>query len=324
MAGRWTDALLLVEPRRRRRVSRLVRRLERLERTGMRGGPRDDRVADPVPAIAGDRGHRRAAAAVAVLVVILGGVLVSSLLGGGVGDGDGSGGFADRPADAADSPLGEPSRGSGAGDSEAFAFMAVQEGEADEPVTYDPCVPIHLVVDPRTMVEDGMTLLDEALERVRDATGLVFVVDGLVEEDSAGAGAGAEAAPAEGDDLRGQDGGWAPVTVTWSDAEASPKLDDEVAGYAGSASVERDGHRWFVTGSVVLDGPQLEKILDSRGGWRSARAVLMHEVGHLVGLDHVDAPGQLMQPEGDDEITDWGAGDLTGLAAVGTGRCVDY
>ncbi|KAA1380178.1 zinc metalloprotease [Aeromicrobium fastidiosum] len=318
MAGRWRDALLLAEPRRRRRVARLVRRLERLERKGTRPGPCDHRIADPVQAPAGERGHRRAATAVAVLVLLLGGLFVSSLLRDGM---RGGGVFPDRPADAADAPLGTPSpgRGTAEGDSDAYAFTATQEGDA-APVTYDPCVPIHVVVDPRTMVKDGMRLLDEALERVREATGLVFVVDGLVE--------GSETAPEDGDkdadDLRGPDGGWAPVAVTWSDPGASPTLDDRVAGYAGSASVERDGHRWFVTGSVVLDGPQLEEILDRRGGWRSARAIVMHEVGHLVGLDHVDAPGQLMQPEGDGRLDEWGAGDRTGLAALGSGRCVDY
>lgn len=318
MAGRWRDALLFAEPRRRRRVARLVRRLERLERKGTRSAPRDYRIVDPAPSRSAERGHRRAAAAVAVLVLLVGGLFVSSVLRDGMG-GDG---FPDRPADAADAPLGTPGpgRGTGEGDSDAFAFTATQEG-GSAPVTYDPCVPIHLVVDPRTMVEDGMKLLDEALERVREATGLVFVVDGLVE--------GSETAPEadedkDEEDLRAPDGGWVPVAVTWSDPGASPTLDDGVAGYAGSASVERDGHRWFVTGSVVLDGPQLEQILDRRGGWKSARAVVMHEVGHLVGLDHVDAPGQLMQPEGEDGLDDWGAGDLTGLAAVGSGRCVDY
>lgn len=318
MAGRWRDALLLAEPRRRRRVTRLVRRLERLERKGTRSGPRDHRIVDPVPSASADRGHRRAAAAVAVLVLLVGGLFVSSVLSDGMG---GDGGFPDRPADAADAPLGTPGPGlgSGAGDSDAFAFTATQKGDS-EPVTYDPCVPIHMVVDPRTMVEDGMRLLDEALERVREATGLVFVVDGLVE--------GSETAPEDGDkdeaDLRGADGGWVPVAVTWSDPRSSPTLDDGVTGYAGSASVERDGHRWFVTGSVVLDGPQLEEILTRRGGWKAARAVVMHEVGHLVGLDHVQAPGQLMQPEGDGTLTTWGAGDRTGLAALGSGRCVDY
>jgi hypothetical protein len=253
-----------------------------------------------------DAARRRSAAAVAVLVVMLGGLAFTSMLG----DQADGGAFPQRPDDAATTPLGEPAPHGG--DDDAYAFVTTQAG-SDEPVTYDPCAPIHVVVDPRTIVDGGMRLLDQALDEVREATGLVFVVDGLTDEP----------APDDGS-VRSQDGGWLPVTVSWSDPQTSPKLAGSVAGYAGSTSVERDGHRWFVTGTVVLDGPQLAGILDERRGRASVRSVIMHELGHLVGLDHVDAAGQLMQPEGDETLTRWGAGDLTGLEAVGSGRCIPY
>lgn len=48
------------------------------------------------------------------------------------------------------------------------------------------------------------------------------------------------------------------------------------------------------------------------------------ELAHVVGLDHVHAPGELMQPTGDESVTSWGDGDRTGLAALGRGACVDY
>lgn len=302
MTGRRRDALLLVDARHRRRVARLVRRLERLERKELRGpgsGPRDHTLRSS--------GRRRSTTAVAFLVLMVGGLYVASVVNGGPG---GVSGFPDRPADAADAPLGAPA--GARADSDAYAFIQTQD-DGDDPVTYDPCVPIHVVVDARTIVDGGMKLLDEALDEVSEASGLRFVVDGLTER----------AAPEDGT-VTGPDGGWLPVTVSWSDPKASPQLKGDVAGYAGSASVERDGHRWFVTGSVVLDGPQLDSILESRRGRASARSVIMHEVGHLIGLDHVDAPGQLMQPTGDETITGWGNGDLTGLEAVGRGRCIDY
>ncbi|MDP9497989.1 MAG: M10 family metallopeptidase domain-containing protein [Actinomycetota bacterium] len=46
---------------------------------------------------------------------------------------------------------------------------------------------------------------------------------------------------------------------------------------------------------------------------------LLHELGHLVGLAHVEDPGQLMHPQG--RIAAYGAGDLRGLAAAGSGPC---
>lgn len=48
---------------------------------------------------------------------------------------------------------------------------------------------------------------------------------------------------------------------------------------------------------------------------------MLHELGHLVGLDHVNDPTQLMYPETSGEMTDFAAGDLTGLAELGRGAC---
>lgn len=218
--------------------------------------------------------------------------------------------FPDRPADARDAPAAVrvPTTGS-----KEYAFVEMQDDGAG-PVTYDPCVPIHVVVDPRTIVDGGMKLLEQALDRVRDATGLVFTVDGLTDAPE----------PKDGTVTQGGGHSWLPVRVSWSDPAASKKLAGDVAGYAGSAAIPHDGHEWFVTGSVVLDGPQLSEILDGPHGWASARSVVMHELGHLVGLDHVDAKGQLMQPEGNEALTTWGDGDLVGLAALGRGRCISY
>jgi Zn-dependent protease with chaperone function len=57
-------------------------------------------------------------------------------------------------------------------------------------------------------------------------------------------------------------------------------------------------------------------------GKRVVRAVVLHELGHLVGLDHVTAADQLMYPQVQPGVTDFGAGDLTGLAALGRGTCM--
>ena len=51
-------------------------------------------------------------------------------------------------------------------------------------------------------------------------------------------------------------------------------------------------------------------------------SILLHELGHLVGLDHVDDWTELMHGGGEPNIIDFGPGDLTGLARLGQGECV--
>lgn len=49
---------------------------------------------------------------------------------------------------------------------------------------------------------------------------------------------------------------------------------------------------------------------------------MQHELGHLVGLDHVADPTQLMYSEGGpSQASDWGNGDLAGLNQLGSGGC---
>lgn len=50
--------------------------------------------------------------------------------------------------------------------------------------------------------------------------------------------------------------------------------------------------------------------------------VLMHEVGHVVGLDHYGDRRQIMHPSATLPAAVWGAGDLAGLRRIGkVGGC---
>ena len=60
--------------------------------------------------------------------------------------------------------------------------------------------------------------------------------------------------------------------------------------------------------------------MDQSGGLEVARAIAMHELGHLVGLAHVDDERELMDAQNHGQV-DFGPGDRRGLARLGRGRC---
>jgi len=78
-------------------------------------------------------------------------------------------------------------------------------------------------------------------------------------------------------------------------------------------------------GFVVLDAKQDRKLRPGFGRGSTRGALLMHELGHVVGLEHVGSTGQLMYPTVlSRSDTDYASGDLRGLRLVGrTAGCID-
>ncbi|HEU5150467.1 MAG TPA: hypothetical protein VFU19_08220 [Iamia sp.] len=193
--------------------------------------------------------------------------------------------------------------------------------EADgDPVAWDPCETITYVVNPRRAPPGAAEILAEAIAAVTEATGLVFEDRGATDEPPADVERPLRDEARYGDE-------WSPVLISWTDPEEWPRLTEEEAiGFAGPDWVSTGGGEMeAVTGSVQLDGAWSAQAIEA--GYRSDVVhLVMHELGHLVGLDHVDGPdgmGEVMYG-GDDAPawpTQWGPGDRTGLAAVGSGDC---
>ena len=116
---------------------------------------------------------------------------------------------------------------------------------------------------------------------------------------------------------------WAPVLLAWTTPEQDPRLRGDTAGIAGSVpeSTGMSGDLRYVTGIVVLDAPQFRDLLRQVAGWERARAIVMHELGHLVGLAHVEDPLELMGERNMIPL-EFGPGDLQGLATLGNGSCL--
>ncbi len=209
------------------------------------------------------------------------------------------------PADAASSPLGVPQvppHGSG-----GYAFLVADDAGA--PVLFDPCRPVHWVEAPGPVPPGGREVVRRAFAELSRHTGLRFVEDGTTDERPA------ESRPLVQPARYGDR--WAPVLVAWSTEADAPRLAGRVAGYAGPA-VADDGGRLLVSGQVVLDAADLAHPGGS-GVTAFAYYAVLHELGHLVGLAHVDQPAQLMYAQG--HIAAPAPGDLRGLAAAGSGPC---
>jgi hypothetical protein len=199
-----------------------------------------------------------------------------------------------------------------------YAFMAARRPAGPDPVTWSSCGTIHLVVNGASAPAQANQLLDEAIARVTELSSLKIVVDGTTDEGPSDHRTAKNANP-----FKGQ---WAPVLVAWTTPEIAPALAGPVAGVAGPAEAPASypNERRFVSGVVYLDGPAISEVLQRENGWVQARALVMHELGHLVGLAHVATPTELMAETNTSGVTDFGPGDRMGLSKLGEGPCVRW
>lgn len=199
---------------------------------------------------------------------------------------------------------------------------AVWDRRADgTPVRWDPCTPIELVVstvgappgiDPGALRGDVVV----AADAVAAASGLDVVVVGTTDEvpavDRPTAVAG-DAAPR-----------WAPVLVGWATPRADGlPLRDTDRAVAIPVAAPADGGRVLVTGQVVLNAERTDLVTGREDRATSWGATLQHELGHVVGLAHVEDRSELMATHPGSGAVRFGPGDLAGLAAVGAdGGCL--
>lgn len=209
-------------------------------------------------------------------------------------------------------PLGAPPTVPEFPEGQGYRFLAHQDN-GKEPITWSPCRPIRFVTRPDNTPVGGAALITSAVAEVSAATGLRFEDGGPTTELPS-----EERKPYQFERYGDR---WAPVLVAWATGAEIPEFGITAAGKAGGISVNTgSGDATYVSGVLYLDPASIDQTR-SYYGEAAARKIIVHELGHLVGLAHVDDPKAVMHPEYVEGNNGLSPGDRAGLAALGRGAC---
>jgi hypothetical protein len=190
------------------------------------------------------------------------------------------------------------------------------------PVRWNPCAPVHWVVNPTGAPTGAIEDLTAAMGQVSAASGIAFVRDGDVTE---------EPSPSRPAVIPRRYGdGWAPVLISWGELQGSAlgaglSVTGDTVGVATPVAISRPrGGGVLVTGQIVFE----RELVVSPGfaTTRSQGAVMLHELSHILGLGHTNDNAQLLYEGGEPiaGIGELGPGDRAGLASVGRAAgCLD-
>lgn len=205
----------------------------------------------------------------------------------------------------------QPIRASGAGGPMPadYAFLFADEAADCAPARFDPCQPVHFAVNDVAAPAGGVELVQQAFARLGEATGITFIYDGTTPrlfETRPALAPGADPPP---------------VLVSW-ERRGQGEDGRVVPGLGHPVLVGNQ----IVTGAVALNMDAVTD-LNTRtplavgfGRGVTWGRVLLHELGHVLGLGHVSDRAQLMYAELGDHTSptaEFGSGDLEGLRLVG-------
>ena len=197
------------------------------------------------------------------------------------------------------------------------AYSFIERRPDGSPFRWDPCRPIHYEVNLENAPPWAMSDVTSAIDHLTRGSGLRFVLDGQTDR-----------TPSEQRNGRFHELSsftFRPVLIAWLPSEEFELYADPDEVIAVGLAVAGSGEEYWVykSGLVVInaDAP----IPPGFASGFSLGPVLMHELGHVLGLGHVgeideimwspDMPGS--NPIAVSNATDWGDGDLEGLQRLG-------
>ena len=178
------------------------------------------------------------------------------------------------------------------------------------PLRWDACAPVLFVLSTVDAPPSAADDVQQALDMLAAASGLSLVLDGTSDER---AHTGRPLVERDGEGWR-----WMPVLIAWAGPDATDlPLTALDRGLAVPVAV-RDGDReGLVTGQVVINASRTDLVPGFGDRSDAVGATLLHELGHVLGLDHVDDIAQVMSEDPGSGPVRFGDGDLAGLRAVG-------
>jgi hypothetical protein len=172
---------------------------------------------------------------------------------------------------------------------EGYSFFAtVGKGV---PVRWNPCIPIDYQVNPDNLPPNALKMLKITFKDIHAATGITFIFAGTT-----------RAIPLVTPSPTTR----SPIVIGWRYLKNS-------IGDGLPTIIDSNGSYQIVGGSAVF----------SKNIWPTLNiqqqySLLHHELGHVLGLFHVDSPNEVMNPiDNTNAPATYGHGDLKGLAYLG-------
>lgn len=193
-----------------------------------------------------------------------------------------------------------------------YSFASVVGGKA---VRWNPCAPIHWRYRTTYSPAGASTVVRAAVARIASVTGTTWIFDGPT------------TATPTSSWLPTSSGSIRPVLIGFTDGSHSDLLRNRAASVLG---VTRTAYFTATVAGISLAATKSAVVALDRTdslpatGALSWKTVLLHELGHAMGLDHVGNSHELMYPTLQRTYTDLQYGDVAGLTRLGrTAGCIN-